>query len=113
MLQKREDGNLRKASPRSACLVTVATQNRATDFRLKWNLIVASAIVADDFVALGSVITFGCFLRPALGTALRRHHVPLVKDLLLLFGEKEGLFTLNARGFDVRHIFLLSFEFRR
>ena len=105
--------NLREASSRPAGLVTITTQNSATDFRLKWNLIMASAIVADDLVALRSVFTFGYFLRPALRTALRRHHVPLVKDLLLLFGEKEGLFTLNARGFDVRHIFLLSFEFRR
>jgi hypothetical protein len=106
-------GNLREARPRPASLVAVATQDCATDFRLEWNLIVASAIVADNLVALWSVFTFGYFLRPALRTALRGHHVPLVKDLLLLFGEKEGLFTLNARGLDVRHIFLLSFEFRR
>ena len=106
-------GGLSESRPRPAGFVTVAAQNRATDFRLKWNLIVASAIVADDLIALGGIITFGCFFRPALRTALWGHHVPLVKDLLLLFGEKEGLFTLNARGFDVRHIFLLSFEYRR
>jgi len=80
-----------------------ATEHRSTDLRLKRHLIVLAAVVANDLESLPRIITFGGFFRTTLCTPLRRHHVPLVKNLLLLFGEKERLFTLNARGFDVRH----------
>ncbi len=85
--------------------MAITTQNRSTDFRLKRNVIVLAAVVANDLEALWRLVTLACFLGPALRAPLRRHHVSLVKDLLLLFGEKEGLFTLNARSFDVRHTF--------
>ena len=94
---------LGKASARAACLVTFATQHRPTDLRLKRNLIVLAAVVANDLESLSSVITVSGFFRTTFCAPLRRHHVPLVKDLLLLFGEKKRLFTLNACSLDVRH----------
>lgn len=88
--------------------MTLAAEHCSTDLRLEWNLIVLPAVVADDLVAFGCIDTIGRFLRTTLCATLRGHHVALVKDLLLFLGEKEGLFTLHARSFDVRHIFLLS-----
>src|SRR5215207_6782873 len=83
--------------------MTFATQHGTADLWLKWNLIVLAAVVANDLEAFWCAVAFACFLGSALRTTLRRHHVSLVKDLLLLFGEKEGVFTLNARCFEVRH----------
>jgi len=84
--------------------MALATKHRSPDLWLKWNLIVLTAIVADDLETLRCIVTLTGLLRPAFCAPLRRHHVALVKDLLLLFGEKEGLFTLNARGLYVRHM---------
>jgi len=80
-----------------------ATEHRSADLRLKRHLIVLTAVVANDLEAFARIITLSGFFRTTLCTPLRRHHVPLVKDLLFLFGEKERLFTLNASGLDVRH----------
>jgi hypothetical protein len=91
--------------------VAIATQNGPPNFRLKRNLIVLAAMIANDLESLRLIFTLPRFLRPALRTPLRRHHVALVKDLLLLFGEKKGLFTLNARCFDVRHTFSPGYEY--
>jgi hypothetical protein len=92
--------------------VAIATQNCSPDFRLERNLIVLAAIVADDLISLRGIFTLTGFFRPALRTPLRRHHITLVKDLLFFFGEKKGLFTLNARGFDVRHTFSPGYEYK-
>lgn len=83
--------------------MTFATQDGPTDLWLEWNLVVLSAVVANDLEALGCVFALASSLRATLRATLRRHHVALIEDLLLLFGEKEGFFTLNARGLDVRH----------
>ena len=83
--------------------MTFPAQHRAADLGLKWNLIVFAAMIANYLEASWSSVTLTGFFRPALRASLRGHHVSLVKDLLFLFGEKEGLFTLNARGIDVRH----------
>lgn len=85
--------------------MTFTTQNRSTYFWLEGDLVMFPAVVANYFEPLTSVVAFGSLLRTALGTPLWRHHVPLIKDLLFFFGEKEGLFALNARCFDVRHNF--------
>ena len=63
-----------------------------------------TAIVTYDLKTLRSVLASRRLFRTALRTTLWGHHVALVKDLLFLFGEKESLFALNARCFDVRHI---------
>lgn len=101
---------LRKPGARPAGFVAFATQDGSADFRLKRNLIVFAAMVAHDLVSLRCVLTLARFFRPAFRTPLWRHHVALVKDLLFLLGEKKGLFTLNARGFDVRHTFSPGYE---
>jgi len=85
--------------------VAFATEYGSPDLRLEWYLVVLPAMVANDLESFWSLATFGRFSRTALGAALRGHHIALVKDLLFFFGEKEGLFALNARGFDVRHNF--------
>jgi hypothetical protein len=64
---------------------------------------VFTAIIANDLEAFSRIITFSSLFRTAFCTPLRWHHVPLVKDLLLLLGKKKRLFTLNASGLNVRH----------
>ena len=90
---------------RATGLVAFATEYGSPDLRLEWYLVVLPAVVANDLESFWSLATFGRFSRATLGAALGGHHVALVKDLLFFFGEKEGLFALNARGFDVRHNF--------
>ena len=92
--------------------MAIATQDGSPDFRLERDLIVLPAIVANYLVSLRCSITLTRFFRPALRTSLRRHHITLVKDLLFFLGEKKGLFTLNARGFDVRHTFSPGYEYK-
>ena len=83
--------------------MTFATEDRPPDLWLERNLVMLAAVIADDLEPLSGIVAFSRLLRAALSTALRRHHVPLVKDLLFLFGEKESVFTLNASGLNVRH----------
>lgn len=83
--------------------MTFATEHGSADLWLKRYLVVLPAVIANDLEPFSSIITFGGLFRAAFCAALRRHHVPLVEDLLLFFGEKKRLFTLNARGLDVRH----------
>ena len=83
--------------------MTIATENGSANLWLKRHLVVPSAIVANDLEPFSSIVTFSGLFGTTFCTPLRRHHVPLVKDFLLLFGEKERLFTLNASGLDVRH----------
>jgi hypothetical protein len=83
--------------------MTFATKYGSANFRLKRYLVVLAAVVANDLEAFSSIVTFSDLFRTTFSTPLRRHHVPLVEDFLLLFGEKERLFTLNASGLDVRH----------
>jgi hypothetical protein len=83
--------------------VTVLAQNGPTDLRLKRHLVVLAAVVADD-VELAWRIGPECrLLRPASGTPLRRHHITLVKYLLILFRKDKDFSALNTRDLDVRH----------
>jgi hypothetical protein len=70
---------------------------------MEWDLVVLSAIVANDIEAFRSVIAHDGFLRAALRAALGRHHIALVKHLLLLFGKQKDLLTLHTRNFYIRH----------
>ncbi len=92
---------------RFACLKTVSTQNRASDFRLKRNLVVLAAVVADDFKARRRVLARRRFFRAAFRASLRRHHISLIKNSLLFFRKNKNVFTLHARHFNIRHHFLL------
>jgi len=80
-----------------------AAEDRAADLWLEWYLIVLTAMVANDLEFFGSVIALGSLFGAALCAALRSHQIPLIKNFLFLFGEKESLFALNANGFDIRH----------
>jgi len=67
------------------------------------NLIVLSAIVANDVKSFSIIICRGSFLASTFCATLGSHHVALVEHLLLLFGKQEDLFTLHTRDFNVRH----------
>ena len=83
--------------------MTFATEHGSAYLWLERHLVVLPAVVANDLEPFSRIIAVSGFLRTTLSTPLRGHHVPLVKDFLLLFGEKKRLFTLNASGLDVRH----------
>jgi len=90
-------------SPRLACGVAFAAQYRPADLGMKRDLVMFSAVVANDIKPLRSLVA-GCgFFGPAFCTTLRRHHIALVKHLLLLFSEQKDLLTLHTRNFNIRH----------
>ena len=90
---------------RFARVVAFAAQNLASDLRLKRNLVVFAAVVADDLEFGGRVFASRRFFRTAFRTPLRRHHIALVKNFLFLLGEKKNFLTLNTRNFNIRHRF--------
>jgi len=85
--------------------MTIFAQHRASDFRLKRDVIVFAAVVADNIETDGRVFAARRFFRAAFRTPLRRHHIPLVKNSLFFFREKKNVFTLHARHFSIRHRF--------
>lgn len=90
--------------PRAAGFVTVFAEDRTADLWLKRNRVVLAAIITDDLKPRRCVDTLRCLLRPASRTALRSHHIALVKSLLILFGKDKYVSTLNTRNFNIRHI---------
>jgi len=83
--------------------MTLLTQNGPSDLRLKGHLVVLAAVVANDIELARSIGPECRFLRPAGGTSLRRHHITLVKYLLILFRKDKDFSALNTRDLDVRH----------
>lgn len=81
-----------------------AAEHRSTNLWVKRHLIVFPAVVAHDIEPFGCVFGAPRLFGTALRAPLRRHHVALVKDLLLLLSEEEIFLTLHARSFDVRHM---------
>ena len=79
---------------------------RASYFGLKRNLIVFTAIVANDLKSCRGALSNGGFLRAAFRAPLRRHHIALIKHLLVFFGKQEDVPALNTRDFYVWHISL-------
>lgn len=100
---------LSEANPRFACLMTFLAQNRAPDFRLKWHLVVFSAIIADDFKARWRIFALRRFFRATFRASLRRHHIALIKCFLFFFGKNKSFFTLHTRNFYVRHLLISPF----
>jgi hypothetical protein len=49
---------LRESDARFIRLMTVFAQNRASDFRLKWHVVVFATVVADNIKPLGSVLPY-------------------------------------------------------
>ena len=83
--------------------MALTAKDGAADLRLERHLVVLAAVIADNLVPLWGILARCGLLRTAARAALRRHHVPLIKDLLFLFGEKKGLFTLDANCFYIGH----------
>jgi hypothetical protein len=96
---------LSEANSRFACLMTIFAKHRAPDFRLKRNLVVFAAMVADDFKSLWRIVAERGFFRAAFLASLRLHHISLIKYILFLFREKKSFFALYARNFYFRHRF--------
>jgi hypothetical protein len=88
--------------------VTFAAQNRASDFRLKRNVVVLAAVIADDFKFFRRIAAAGSFFRAAFDAPLRRHHIALIKIFLLFFRENKNVFALHTRNFNIRHCFFSS-----
>lgn len=84
-------------------LVAFAAQYRTPGFWLERHLVVFAAIVANYFVLLWCVFAISGLFRATARTPLRLRHVALIELTLFFFGEKEYLFALNTRDFDIRH----------
>jgi len=84
--------------------VAFAAEYGAANLWMKGHVVMLAAIVADDVKALWRIVTYDRRLfSSAFCTALRRHHIALVKHLLLFFSEQKDLLTLHTRDFDIRH----------
>lgn len=99
---------LSKSCSRPCRLMTLLTQNGTADFRLEWNLIVLTAVIADDLKAGRSIFATHYLLRAAFQATLRSGQVSLIEGFLFFFGKEKRLFTLHASGFDIRHISYLD-----
>ncbi len=83
--------------------MTFPAQHRPACFRLKRDLIVLAAIVANDLEAFRRLFVRSSLFRTAFRTALWLHHIALVESFLLLLREDEDLFALNTWDLDIRH----------
>jgi hypothetical protein len=83
--------------------VTLTAEYRTPDFWVEWNLVVLSAIVANNIKPFVSVVSNSRFFGTAFGAALRRHHVALVKHILFFFSEQKDLLALHTRDLNIRH----------
>lgn len=90
--------------------MTFFAQNRTSDFRLKRNVVVFAAVVADDLKFTRRVCAQSGFFRAAFRTPLRLHHIALVKCLLFLFREDKRIFALHTGNFYVGHRFFLLIQ---
>ena len=84
--------------------MTILAKHRAADLWLKWYRVVLAAIIADDLKPSGRIFAQGCFFRAAFRAPLRRHHIALVKLLLLFLGKKKDLAALYTGYFGIGHV---------
>lgn len=96
---------LSMSGPRTARFVAIFAEHRAADLWLKRHGIVPSAVVTNDLKTLRCTLAQGSLFRTASRTALRLHHVTLIKYLLIFFAKDKNIFALNTRDFDIRHRF--------
>ncbi len=89
--------------PRAACLVTVFAQDGAAYLWLKRNRIVTPAIITYDLKPCTNGGSDGDLLRTALWASLRRHHIPLIKNILILLRKNKGITALNTGNFNIGH----------
>jgi hypothetical protein len=97
--------SLSESDSRFVRVVAFAAQNCSTDLRLKRNMIVLAAVVADDLEFVRRIVARTRFFRTAFRTSLRLHHISLVENFLLFFRKKKDFFALNTRNFYIRHRF--------
>jgi len=90
--------------------MTFPAQNRAPDFRLKRNVIVLAAMVADDLKFGRRICSDSRFFRAAFLTSLRLWHISLIKNFLFFFCKKKRLSALHTRNFYVGHRFFSSLD---
>jgi len=83
--------------------VTLTAEHGTPDFWVEWYLVVLSAIVANNIKPFMSVVSDSRFFGTALGAALRRHHIALVKHILFLFSEQKDVLALHTRNLNIRH----------
>ncbi len=62
-----------------------------------------TAMVANDLKTLSRIVCRCVFFRAAFRASLWRRHITLIKHILLFLGKEKGFFTLNTRGFNIRH----------
>ncbi len=84
--------------------MTILTQYRAADLGLKGHRVVLAAIIANDLKPCRTVFAQCRLLRTAFWAPLRRHHIALVKLLLLFLGKEKDLAALNTRYFGIGHV---------
>lgn len=65
-----------------------------------------AAVVTNDLKSFWCILGRGRLFRTAFGASLRRHHIALVKDLLVFLGKQEDVPALNTRDFYIWHISL-------
>jgi hypothetical protein len=84
--------------------MALAAKDRTPDFWLERDLVMLSAMIANDLEFLGRIHA-GCGLfRATFSATLGRRHVALVEHFLFFFREEKRLFALNANGLNVRHL---------
>jgi hypothetical protein len=88
---------------RTGRLMTFPTKNAAPHLRLERDLIMFAAMIANYLKTPRRILTGSGFFSTAFCAALRRHQIPLVKDILFLFCKQKSFFALYADCFDVGH----------
>ena len=83
--------------------MTLAAEDWTPNLRLERNLIVLAAMITNNFESFLRIISRSGFFCPAFRTPLRRHQIPLIKDLLFLFCKKKSFLALYADSFNVGH----------
>lgn len=83
--------------------MAVFAKYRPPNLWLKWDLVALTAMIANYIKPLGRIFPARGAFAATFRTALRRHHISLIKNFLLFFSKKKDLLTLNARCLYIRH----------
>ena len=99
----RGNFSLSVTGTRAAGLMAIFAKYRSSNLRLERNGVVLSAVVANDLKPCSCIGGDSSLLRTAFRTPLWRHHISLVKMVLLLLGKEKDLTALYTRYFDIGH----------
>ena len=103
LVHLRSNFSLCVTGTRAAGLMAIFAEHRSSDLRLERNGVVLSAVVANDLKSCSCVRGDSSFLRTAFRTSLWRHHISLVKKVLLFLGKEKDLAALYTGYFDIGH----------